>query len=379
MMPSKVGDAADVVTIPIESVAKAGLVWETKTGIITNVSWDSATGCVRFETGSVLGNALLAVYDKSNKILWSWHIWRTDGVDLTGLNQSHVVKFKTNTTYSWYSGATGAYPGYGRERDLVMMECKIGAHLDKNSSATTYADNLNEYNIVYQFGRKDPMPMSAVYNGSFGTIGVSETPTKFPEILDYVVAYPNQFIKGVKDTGCNWMNGATLNSEAWCVSNCLWGDNSPYGVSTVNATKNLDPVPWNVDTSKDVEKNGNKTIYDPSPAGWRVAPADTWSAITDGSVQKWTEVKAYKSDFSNGFTFHFGNSSGISAFCPAAGRRNETTGAIETVGELDHEWFSSPCGQFNLQAQALVFNAWTIHVAQESYRGYGFSVRCVKE
>lgn len=284
MMPSKVENAADAVTIPIESVAKAGIVWETAQGIIAEgtVGWDFNTGCVRFKTGFALGNALLAVYDKDDNILWSWHIWRTDGVDLAELNRNHVIKFKTNTTYSWYAGENGTYPGYGRERDLVMMECKIGAHLDKNSSATAYADNLNEYNIVYQFGRKDPMPMSTVYNGSFKKIEVSETPTKLPEILDYVVAYPNQFIRGIESTGYNWMNNATLNSEVWCVSNCLWGDNNPYGGTSDNMAANLDPVPWGVNTSKPKEANGGKTIYDPSPAGWRVTPADTWSAITDG-------------------------------------------------------------------------------------------------
>ncbi|MCD8093282.1 MAG: hypothetical protein LUF01_10790 [Bacteroides sp.] len=283
MMPSRVGNATDAVTIPIEDVAKAGLVWETNKGIIADVSWDPATGCVKFETGFAHGNALLAIYDGNNKILWSWHIWRTDGVDLTELNRNHVIKFKTNTTYSWYSGAEGAYPGYGCERDLVMMECNIGAHLDSKGSATTYAGNTNEYNIAFQFGRKDPMPTNNVSNGTFGTVNVGSTATGVIDILDYIILNPNKFIIGAESTGYNWMNGATLSSETWCASNCLWGDNNSYGRTIENAIDNLDPVPWGVKPLKPEETNGGKTIYDPSPAGWRVAPADTWSAITDGA------------------------------------------------------------------------------------------------
>lgn len=381
MMPSKVGDAADVVTIPIESVAKAGLVWETKAGIIMDVSWDPATGCVKFETGSTHGNALLAVYDGNNKILWSWHIWRTDGVDLTELNRNHIVKFKTNTMYSWYSGEKGAYPGYGRERHLVMMECNIGAHLDSKGSAKTYAGNINEYNVNYQFGRKDPMPTITVGSGTWNIVDVSATETGFPDILDYIILHPNLFIRGIAATEYNWVNGATLNTEGWCVSNCLWGDNNPYGGENRDMIANLDPVPWGINSLDSKEANGHKTIYDPSPAGWRVAPSDTWSAVTTGTVAGWKNVNFYVSSFSNGYTCYFGGvGSGMSTFCPASGYRHGVEGTIYSVGNGGCSWLSSPGGKSQLGAKGFSYNSSpTFHVALDNYRGYGLPVRCVQE
>ncbi len=376
MMPSKVGNAVDAVTIPIESVEKAGLVWENKKDIIKNVRWDSVNGCVKFETGSALGNALLAVYDKNNNILWSWHIWRTDGVDLAELNRNHVVKFKTNTTYSWY---TAVYPGYGRERDLVMMECNIGAHLDSKGSATTYAGNINEYNIVFQFGRKDPVPMVAVSTGSYRSVATENTPKNITDILNYIILNPNLFITSSATTTYDWMNSTpNVNTENWCVSNCLWGDNNPYGAGN-NDVRSLDPVPWGVTPSKDIEANGAKTIYDPSPAGWRVAPADAFSAITDGTVNSWLGVRAYTSTFSNGYMFYFGSkNSDMRSFFPASGIRHASYSIME-VGNVGQVWVSSSCGQLYFRPVSLQFSKDVVYIMKSDYRGMGNSVRCVKE
>ena len=165
LMPSKVTGSTDAVTIPKNQIKDAILVWETNSGIIASLKWDNSSGYVKFKTGTAKGNALIAVRNSSDQILWSWHIWRTDGVNLTELNKSHVLNIKTNTKREWYANA---FPDETvkkiamRERELVLMECKLGALLDKTNSSLTFAGNTGAFNLSYQFGRKDPFPLNDV-------------------------------------------------------------------------------------------------------------------------------------------------------------------------------------------------------------------------
>lgn len=52
-----------------------------------------------------------------------------------------------------------------RERELVLMECKLGALLDRGNSSLTFEGNTGAFNLNYQFGRKDPFPLNGT-NGS---------------------------------------------------------------------------------------------------------------------------------------------------------------------------------------------------------------------
>lgn len=161
LMPSRITGSTSAVTIPKAQIKDAILVWETNSGIITSLTWDNSSGYVKFKTGIAKGNALIAVRDNSNQILWSWHIWRTDGVNLTELNKNHTLKIKTNTKREWYANT---FPDEAvkriamRERELVLMECKLGALLDRGNSSLTFEGNTGAFNLNYQFGRKDPFP-----------------------------------------------------------------------------------------------------------------------------------------------------------------------------------------------------------------------------
>ena len=87
-------------------------------------------GYVQFEVADhvTYGNALIAVKDKNDKILWSWHIW--------------VCDFDPETTAQKYkSGA-------------VLMDRNLGATLSTFSSKE---QKLRASGTMYQWGRKDPM------------------------------------------------------------------------------------------------------------------------------------------------------------------------------------------------------------------------------
>jgi hypothetical protein len=383
LMPGKVIGSANAVTIPQNQIKDAIVVWETNSKIITSLKWDSSSGYVKFKTGTAKGNALIAVRNSSDQILWSWHIWRTDGVNLTELNKSHVLKIKTNTMREWYANA---FPDEAvkkiamRERELVLMECKLGALLDKANSSLTFEGNTGAFNLSYQFGRKDPFPLNDVNTSKtdifyLNAVEVTTTGSTIQNNLDYSIRYPGVFIKGD-----NWINNATLNSNQWKVSNCLWGDNNTAKGNS-NSTNPppctiLDPAPWGTEN-----ESGKKTIYDPCPAGWRVAPADTWTGIGYGSISSWYNLLSlvWKTASGGNYFLYFGGMTGASTFLPVSGFRNATDALIKGIGTSAYSWMSSPCGPEYTMACVMYAGTDQIHIAHAGKRSLGFAVRCVKE
>ena len=134
----------------VGTVAKAEILWETRTGLLESVGCSG--GYITFQTPSALlcGNALVAAKDASGTILWNWHIWipKTPvGGELYGL--------------SWYT----------------MMSRNLGALED--ASATAGADS---YGLLYQWGRKDPFRCESPSDKQSGTMTLAQTiahPTTF--------------------------------------------------------------------------------------------------------------------------------------------------------------------------------------------------------
>ncbi|MCD8094078.1 MAG: DUF4906 domain-containing protein [Bacteroides sp.] len=300
LFPSPVTGAPDAVTIPIGQVANAVVVWETAAGLISELNWDSSSGYVRFKTGTAKGNALIAVRNAGGDILWSWHIWRTNGVDLATLNTEYALNIQTNTDRSWYKAL-----GVGvaaRKRNLTILDRNIGANF--SGKTVTIGDNMGVYGLQYEFGRKDPFPAGNAYSSGFhyaadGDVtlygymtGDKKSFTVLSKVeaanaghtntaaaaLDYIIKHPEVLFKNDNTSTYNWFVNATSGSNDWKVSNCLWGDNNLLKDEVTGDYIYVDSDPW----------DGEKTIYDPAPAGWRVAPADTWTGIVKNDT-KWGE------------------------------------------------------------------------------------------
>ena len=153
----------------LTTASSACVVWESGTNVktqkcdlISGVCYKN--GYLIFETASTFkeGNAVIAVKDKSGKILWSWHIWMTDQP------QEHIYKNNAGTMMDRNLGATSATEGDG-----------------------------GELGLLYQWGRKDPFlvysdnvtiawPSAVESNSSNGTI-------------DYPTANPTTFIYSDND------------------------------------------------------------------------------------------------------------------------------------------------------------------------------------
>lgn len=386
LMPSTIKGAINAVTIPAANIEDAIVVWETTKGLIDWVIWDVNTGYVKFKTSNIKGNAVIAVRDINKKILWSWHIWRTNNVNLTELNSTHSISIQTNTLRSWHTSTQ-------EKRNIKIMDRNLGSAFD---GSIDFMDCIGSNGLHYQFGRKDPFPAGTIYNTDpkklYGDVtlygyGSGNTETSFTifdrkessqvildakATIDYTIQHPEVFICGNVNS-YNWISNATTNSSDWKISNCLWGDNNNSA-----SPNSMDPIPW----------DGSKTIYDPCPVGWRMTPSDAWTGIGRESMSSWNGVGVgdiYISDGWNlGFKFYSNNIPSNSIFCPPLGYRDWEIGYLCNSGSYGYYWYSSHSGQADSQKSEIKTNFFQfykdgIYMCQSTCRAYGFSVRCVKE
>ena len=121
---------------PVGAADHAEILWETfcndaeitARSVVKGASYDPESGYVCFQVPDPVrpGNALIAVVDKNDKILWSWHIW----IPATPISAD---------TYNF-----GGYK---------MMSRNLGALVDTQSGAPA---DPRSFGLLYQWGRKDP-------------------------------------------------------------------------------------------------------------------------------------------------------------------------------------------------------------------------------
>lgn len=205
------------------ATASVDVVWQSKSGLIQYT--ELRDGKVSFYVGADSddeekikeGNAVIGAYDAGGTMIWSWHIWAVNYDPDTAENQL-------------------AFNGY------TMMNRNLGALANDNSTAEKI---LASYGLYYQWGRKDPFigPSSynaangasaSMYNGGGSRVYMkTEVSSADAGTMDYAVRNPLTFIVGVSDSEYDWLWSAH--------SDGLWSD--------------------------------TKTVNDPCPYGWRVAPS----------------------------------------------------------------------------------------------------------
>ena len=284
-------------TTDANTINSAELVWATfnttvapvANELIKDISYDD--GYVYFSTGDTYkeGNALVAIKDNSNNILWSWHLWF----------ESDDLEAKAQT-----------YPNSG----YVMMDRNLGALTNCYS-----AGDALDFGFAYQNGRKDPFMMSATRT-TYTALGVLGT---------YTTAEGGQTVAAsiLKPT-------VVFGTDYWA------------GYST--------PDLWS---------SSSKTIFDPCPPGWHIAPSNVWSASGFNS----TTFKPKDNDFS---TYHGWVFNDVAWF-PATGDRWGSS--HNNTGNNIRVWAQG--GGMALAAG----NGGAPNTGDGSNAGHGYSVRPIKE
>lgn len=254
----------------------ACLVWSDGFYMFENVHLDEQKQWLIFSVNRDYmqqANAILAVRDKNGNIMWSWHIWVTER-NLVGTAHTLQDWTNTSTTYGllpcnlgWVDGKMVYYnsrkltyeftqgtSGYKR----TMLVNQAGAEFDYKDVGSTY----------YQWGRKDPIVALRNWDTyRFEDYRLHETgdPKYKYDIrqeqvpISTTIQNPNIYYTATSSNG-------SLNTN-WCTSviSTLWDNSS--NTTSINKTTSV------------------KTIYDPSPRGYKVPIPRAFSVFVKGNTK----------------------------------------------------------------------------------------------
>ena len=285
-------------------------------GVFSDFSIIDGSPCryLQFKVNSVPAtgaNGVLSIKNSSGVIMWSWHIWVwADSLATVEITNSTSVKYKilpVNLASKW--------------DDTAKTKIK---------------------NWFYQFGRPNPMLCPSSYNStsnhaSYGALSFAAT--SIASNIQTGIQNPTTFYKYSLSYNYNWFktnSGKTYN---------LWD-------AACTSTGNSD-------------NNVVKTIYDPSPIGFKMPNGNTFTGFSiinnaNGIVK---------------FTRYSGDSTGIGF--PVSGSRLSSDGSLSRVGSSGYVWLSSANSQN--YAYGLYFHSGYVDPQNYSSRANGFGVRPVQE
>ena len=234
--------------------ADAVLVWQDWPNLVTNVSLGPDATTLRFEVpqGSIgQGNAVVAVRDADQTIMWSWHIWVTnhklgeDDKTLTYQGEKYVIM---PIDIGWCDVEHRHYMGRSINVRLMAMDGKVSKTLTLTQPEKTVPIGNQP---LYQGGRKDPMlPPSVSYE--------AEDKKYYSDSYAFTIASG----KSISSLAGGIQNPFTFYSRGFL---WWWGTSSDYTDYYNLWSANNDLVST---TDKGIPVV--KTIYDPSPKGYRV-------------------------------------------------------------------------------------------------------------
>lgn len=327
-------DVLAATTYDMEGTMTAELVWQDVNGLIP-ASGITLTGTgkdasikIQTDASKGSGNAVVAL-KIGGDIYWSWHVWVTPYEPNDPNNQD--------------------FNGWA-----TFMDRNLGA-------VSSIIGDAGAAGFLYQWGRKDPFPTPGQWPSE------SNLPTADQTEFDPRPLWNAQGAKAEIVTG-------ELNDEiAVNLTNSIRKPNMviksrdytpPYDWYAVEKHKGDDR--W--------DKDGNKTVFDPCPAGWRVPTSGI------GTASPWYDLLIY-SWLYGPFWYQAG-------YYPAAGYMSSLTGKMKNYSLMGYYWsatsYDNPADQFAYDGGAYNFHFLTKEVGDiltntRNFRGMGMSVRCVKE
>ncbi|MDO5420714.1 MAG: hypothetical protein Q4F50_11705 [Bacteroides sp.] len=206
---------------------------------------------IYLKPGQTPGNVLIEIKSgkiKGNPTLWSWHIWIVD-------------KYPTVLE-------VGKYGGDGPET-VQLMSHLLGAY---EAVHTQYGDNkaYREFGMQYQWGRKDPFPAYDVraqtnfYDGNgkaFDFLWEQKG-----DRANYGL-YNAQEARGAAMTMKQSIErpNSIVSHQSFWLYECF-----PHAAVSNFKDRWVFLYPWNKPSSDNPEEVGGKTVFDPSPYGFRI-------------------------------------------------------------------------------------------------------------
>lgn len=351
---------------PLPTIDDVKILWQSVSGAIKNVAYNASDKTVSFfidgddndeETNdnnlyAQEANAVLAAYDASDNIIWSWHIWIVKSNEESPLND-----------HSTYTGEDG--------KTITFMNRNLGAFANHKGESEDTDLIHRSYGLYYQWGRKDPFPRPNSYNcaggdfeslytssGSIVYIAAEETSATNGNVA-YTIAHPMTFL-----------------TNAACV------DESGDGVGD-----------WMNSSDSNLWNDSQKSAYDPCPYGWRVPRSSDFDVLTLSETEDSTDLEIARKRYGWNLT----DKSGNTFFYLGGGFCSYYNGKIVNMNYVDENiypstpepwegyyWTSgtttdgkqSTCMYFDLKTTRTTINKF--HLNYPSKRSNGMQIRCVK-
>ncbi|MBP3482243.1 MAG: hypothetical protein J6K28_02485 [Alistipes sp.] len=344
----------------IENIAYAQLVWSSDKDLINKVCYDAASERVSFEYagGGAEGNALIAVVNAENHILWTWHIWCTD--------KPKTIRVKGGDNTTMYA----------------ILDRNIGATYAPKSVADvtgiTDEDATAAVGLYYQYGRPQPFPgpksiktltetpfkensRVAVQYG-FRAFGQDFKMANNANDFDTALQYPNLFFT------CYVNASGAIQSGASGAAGNRWQKEliNPYtGMERAWFSQNKDEITY-------------KSDYDPCPYGYVVDDSSSGYHYLQKNI---LNRHGWGSAVNTIYGYYlYQESTGDMLYIPVCGYR-DTTGKLTGVGQYLNMWFVPTSNQGDLKTYRFYSGnstSTTVSVSSAAYanQSFGFNLRC---
>ena len=303
------------------------------------------------------GNAVVAV-TKGGTVVWSWHLWFAPKSALNKIEVTNHQGVKYNFTeeaLGWKPTLWNGTP-YNKPRTVkVKVEQTIANGGVKQFTVINITQNPGgkKEGIVtlYQFGRKDALPGTDTF---YPTNGYSFDNTPGGRSLGYAIQHPeNMFINAGGTYYNDWCNATYYN--LWSADNTTTGFNDNAVV---------------------------KTVYDPSPVGFKMPASNAFTGFTANgqsggtmNVDGTSDRQTYQNNFGHNFWTNSSKTATINF--PASGYRYDGDGSLNSVGISGCYWSAVP-GSTNGGCY-LGFLSGDVYPLHGNYRPYGFAARPISE
>lgn len=212
-------------------------------------------GYVYITTTGARGNAVVAVKDASDNILWSWHIW------CTGAGFDPTADVASDGTCTW-------------------MKANLGAFSYATDQADEWAARHEVMGLLYQYGRKDPFrgiseldltPYTSAITGAQPHLNQPVKTTNSANwdyvtcdaskgTVAYATAHPMTFINPNPANNNVVVNDWVYTDGTTMAASDRWGE-----VGRGNSLDNPCPYGWRVPSSSDLQALiSNYSAYNPS-------------------------------------------------------------------------------------------------------------------
>jgi lysophospholipase L1-like esterase len=374
---------ADLTIAPVEgalvwyNTPKTASGWVKASPVVFESVLLRSDGYLYFTTPDtfVPGNALLAVYDEAGEILWSWNIWAVEGYDPAASAR-----------------AVGAYTLMDRNLGAIK-----GSDVMSNSDPREAAAAIGNY---YQWGHKEPYPAAADYTAA--NIGTDSRPMEWglptytpidalkknasseswgsDDMMftyDYAAnAYPMASEFGTSYTVEDAVAASVKYPYRWMSSGTNNNSEVPYLWMSRNENKPDDEkTAWRWLWGNVGGATGQKSIYDPCPAGWMVPDAAAMGLALSTATPS-----------TNGYGYY---SPTYNLYFPSAGQRQAAFGGSKISGlsaggvlMMQTTSSSSYSRDTFLRVNAETSGGAVQGAAITSHNTYisaGYQVRCVSE